>query len=117
MGIAGAFLAYYAQKTNKTRYVWLMVLCLSVIAGLRSVNVGIDTKTYNQMFINIAAGNYGDVFGAEKTFVWIVRFLQIIIKSPVYVFLMLSLLTNTLIIFRLWDFRKQTSFLIAFAYY
>lgn len=111
------YLAKRADDTKKKRYVWLIVAILSVFVGIRGSSVGIDTPKYIENFGHIARGNAHLVFGAERTFVKIVQILQIVSKSPVFLFLAFSFITNGLILFRLWDFREDISFMWAFIYF
>lgn len=113
----GIYLAKRAEDTQKRRYVWLIVAILSVFVGIRGSSVGIDTPKYIENFGHIARGNAHLVFGAERTFVKIVQILQIVSKSPVFLFLVFALITNGLILFRLWEFRDRISFVWAFIYF
>ena len=70
LGIACGLLAEVAQRTNKTRWVWVMIACLTLIVGLRGYTVGIDTESYIEIFQHVAAGNSDAVFGTERTFLF-----------------------------------------------
>lgn len=104
------FFADRAQKTDKSIWVWCIVVCLSLVLGLRAESVGVDTPNYIRMFNHVAAGNPDAVGGTERSFLFIVKLLQIISKSPTFLFLVFAFATNTLAISRLWEFRKTISF-------
>lgn len=110
-------LAYRAQETNKSLWVWIVVMCLSLIVGLRGYTVGVDTDNYVEIFQNVAAGNSEAVQGTERTFLLIVRILQLFSKSHTFLFLIFSFVTNALMIFRIWEFRNIISFPWAIIYF
>lgn len=109
--------AKYAQANKQVGYMWLIVLFLTLIAGLRSVNVGIDTVSYTKMF-NMLAEGYSDAwFGAERSFLALIRSLQYFSESPTFLFLLFSFITNVLIVFRIWEFREEISLPWAIFYF
>lgn len=110
-------LAKCAENTDKKIYVWLIIACLTIIAGLRGTNVGIDTIKYTENFAHVTAGNMDAVYGAERSFLIIVWILQLFSKSPVYLFFIFSFVTNALILLRLWEFKSSISFPWAFLYF
>lgn len=109
--------AYYAEKKDNLQIVLFSVLIISLIAGLRGDGVGLDTPTYNRIFELLMQGKIDAVHGAEVTFRYITRLLLLIFQSIPVVFCVYALLTNGLMILRLWDFRKRISFPVAMACY
>ena len=106
-----------AQKTDKSIWVWCIVLCLSLILGFRGETVGVDTPNYIRMFNHVAAGNPDAVGGTERSFLFVVKLLQVISKSPTFLFVLFAFVTNILMVFRLWEFRKTVSFPWAILYF
>ncbi len=109
--------AYYAEKKDTLQIVLLSVLIISLVAGLRGDGVGLDTPTYNRIFELLMQGKIDAVHGAEVTFKYITRLFLLIFQSIPAVFFVYALLTNGLMILRLWDFRKRICFPVAIACY
>ncbi len=109
--------AYYADKKDNLQVVLLSVLIISFIAGLRGKGVGLDTPTYNLIFELLMQGKINEIYGAEITFRYITRVLLMIFQSIPAVFCVYALVTNGLMILRIWDFRKRISFPVAVACY
>lgn len=110
-------LARTAQKKNKTEYVWLIILALTLVVGLRAYSVGIDTANYVRMFQLVAREKSNRVYGAERSFLLLVKALQIFHKSPSFILLAFSFITNTFVLFRAWEFRDRISFPTALLYF
>ena len=64
-----------AQRKDKKKYIILAALVLTVLAGLRAVSVGIDTKNYVRLFTHIADGDLHLAHGLETSFKYICAFL------------------------------------------
>ena len=107
-----------ATKKNKLSNVFPIIFVFSLLAGLRSYSVGIDTVQYVDQFNAISLGRLEYAYGLEYTFRYICKFLLYINNSPTFLFLVFSFLTNSLIIIRLWDFRKISNFtMMVMCYY
>lgn len=106
-----AFLvAKYAEFTDSRKAVWFIVLCMSLVAGLRGYTVGIDTKTYDSVFSLIAAGRTDQIYGIEKSFLYICRFLLGIWQNHQFLLFVFALLCHGLILFRFWQDRERIAF-------
>lgn len=98
---------YYAEKKNNFSLLIIAALLLSFLSGLRDINVGIDTPSYIDNFINDFP--YYWKF-SEEGFRFISRMLMRVFHNPYLLLLIYSLVTNILIITRLWDYRERCSF-------
>ena len=111
-------LAYYASQNKSKWSIIGIILLLSLLAGLRAKFVGLDTFNYNKLFDALKAGDESKIYGIEKSFRCIAKALLVIFKHNNWLFFIFSLLSNGLLIARLWDFREKSSFSIAvFCYY
>ncbi len=112
------FLAAYAEKIESKKAVWVIIVILSLLAGLRNVSVGIDTKTYLNYFSLISEGQTQYVYGLEKSFVYICSLLLKIWNNHQFLLTLFALITHGLVIFRFWKDRELCSFKWAvFSYY
>ncbi len=103
-------LAVGAQKTNKTIYVKAIFILLTFISGFRATSVGIDTSSYARIF-NYLNQNRFDLVYEEEGFKYISYvLLKISGNSHTFVFTVYALITNALIVCRLWDFKDVASF-------
>lgn len=98
----------YGNPKKAIKRIWLIVLILSIVAGLRDTSVGTDTYSYSQMFLN-----YGNHKHLEVGFRALVKFLMTIYYNPTFVFLILALLINGFIVFALWRYREYVKFEIS----
>lgn len=103
------FLADRAERTQRKRYMILAMLCLSVVAALRGISVGIDSASYAQKFAEIAAGRPERAYGLESTFKWICGVLLGIWNHPNFLFAVFAVATHGCVFARLWDFRDRIS--------
>ena len=103
-----------ADKTNKKVFLYIAIILVSLLVGLRGINVGIDTKPYYNAIIN----NFPVRWQFEEIgFRYISEFLMGIFKNAIIVVLIYSSVTNSLIFLRLWDFRKKCSFSVMILLY
>lgn len=111
------FFAAQAESTGKKAFVYPIVFCLSVVAGVRASTVGIDTQTYFDIsFRPIYEG--ADWAYGEPGFKAVIFFLGKIWQKENLALLAFAAITNGLILLRLWDFRELGSFKwMVFAYY
>lgn len=98
-----------AEVRNQKWAVWGIALLLSLVAGLRAVNVGIDTKTYTLVFNLTAEGSTDAIYGIEQSFIYICAFLLRLWSNVHFVFFVLALLSHGLILFRIWEDRENIS--------
>lgn len=104
------YIAKYAEFTNSKKAVWMIVILFSLVAGLRSVSVGIDTNTYNNIFTNIAIGQINNIYAIEKGFIYICKGLLSIWNNNQFLFFLFGFISYGLCIFRLWKDRDYISF-------
>lgn len=110
-----------SKKNRKKKFnIWvlLIILILSIFAGIRGETVGFDVAHYIVRHIEpIREGLFSRVNQPVgfKILIWLVyRFTD----QTYMVFMVLAFITNGLIISRLWDFRNKASFpMMIFFYY
>lgn len=117
LAVVGFCFAKFAELTNKKIFVWLIVVALSLVSGLRAVTVGIDTKTYFSAFSVISEGMRQSVFGLEQTFVYICAILLKIWNNNNFLLTVFALISNGCVMFRIWKDRGRISFAFAFLTY
>ena len=98
-----------AQKTQKKTYLWLIVLALTFIAGCRAFTVGKDTESYIRIF-QYLENDMWDWAHGEIGFKWFSRIFLEVFNDYTFLLLFYAFVTNALIILRLWDFRRISSF-------
>lgn len=106
-----------AEITKKVPYVYLTFLTLALVSGLRGVTVGLDTAGYIESFQNIAAGRLDLAYGLEWSFRYICYALTYVTKEPQLILLFFALISNGLIVWRLWELREYISFGVSVAVY
>ena len=115
--LAGAICS--CRKNIAKSLVFLIVLILSLLAGFRAENVGMDTVTYNKLFNLILDGKMNEALWSmrEGTFLYISEALLKIFKTPQALFIIYALITNGLIIARFYTLRDKASLpVMVFAY-
>ncbi len=116
--IVCVFLAWLADRMDQKRYAWAIVALLTLVAGLRSFSVGIDTANYVEKYQLIAAGEGEYAYGLEEGFKLFCRLLAAISESGTWLLLVMAFLTNALIVLRFWDLRRVSWFpAMIFCYY
>lgn len=113
--LLSVFFAYIADKRNKRYLMVLCGICLSLFSGFRSSSVGIDTINYYSDFYAIINNTY--VFSKDFGWLFICRQLINLLSEPEYVILLIAVVTNVLIVARLWDFREKSSFTLMVCIY
>ena len=112
------FVAKLAELTNNRKLSYLIIVILSLVAGLRGETVGIDTAGYLDAIENIIDGRLEYAYGMEWSFRYICYAVSLIVKEPQNFLIIFALITNALIVIRLWGLRKYISFTWGiFAYY
>ena len=104
-------LAKQAAKRDKKIYVWLIIAVLTLISGLRSYQTGLDTYNYLSKISLISAGQPEYAYGFEESFKTICFLLSKISDNSTFYLCVFAFITNALIMLRLWDFRRISSFL------
>lgn len=100
-------LSYYADKKNKKGIIILPIAILSLIAGLRAETVGTDTSSYVYSIMN--GFPYSWMF-PEEGFRLVSNYLFQVSNNYSVVLLAFAIITNALVLIRLWDFRSSSSF-------
>lgn len=105
--IIAIVLAKKADKYEKKKYIYISIIILSLMAGLRGVNVGIDTQYYYEAFTYDFPKSWQFT---EEGFRLISRNLLLVFGNPMVIMIIYAFITNFLIIMRLWDFREKCNF-------
>ena len=101
------FLAVQAEKKDNVKYLYSVIVIISLLSGLRDISVGTDTKHYFRIFNNIA---FSGVSSLEVGFVYLSKFLLNIFHDARPLFIIYAFITNGLIVKRLWSLRHYASF-------
>lgn len=104
------FCAILANRNNSKKWVWLIIIALTLIAGLRDYSVGIDTQSYVTKFAYIARGAFQYAYGLEESFKYICYAVLKVIPNATVLLTLLAFITNWCIITRFWELRKVSSF-------
>ena len=99
-----------ARLTDDIKWVILIIVILSLLAGLRAETVGIDTINYTKSFELIVNDQIYYVWGFENTFKAIMLIISKVFKSYTTFLLIMAIITNTCIISRFWDFKNISKF-------
>ncbi len=105
--LALAVLSQAAKQENRF-LLFLGIAILSLTSGLRAYDVGIDTTSYYDAFVSDFAIRPWEF--SEEGFRVLVRVLMTLFDNPTVVFLIIAVVTNLLVVLRLWDFRNNASF-------
>ena len=103
------FFSNQAQKTQKKIYLWLIVFALTFVAGCRAFTVGKDTEGYIRIFWYLENDMWDWAWG-EIGFKRFSRAFLRVVNNYTMLLLFYAFVTNFLIMIRLWDFRKVSSF-------
>lgn len=98
-----------AQRTQKKTYLWLIVCALTFVAGCRAFTVGKDTESYIRIF-QYLENDMWDWAHGEIAFKWFSQIFLDVFNNYTLLLLTYAFVTNALVILRLWDFRKISSF-------
>lgn len=95
------------SKKDRKEILLFVVVCTTLVAGLRAVSVGIDTRQYTKYFRLLRDGDFEHVYGLESSFMYLCSGLMKIFQDEHFLFAIFALLTHGLILFRLWDFKEN----------
>jgi len=107
--------AYLAERYDSISFFGVCLMLLTFFSAFRGESVGIDTAQYYRVYNDVASGK--NIYGIEKSFLMFCDCLQYFSKKPEFLVFLMSALTNVLILFRFWSFRKEASFLVMIAIY
>lgn len=99
--------SYFAERKDKKSYLIFCAVILSLFCGFRGIGTGVDTENYYNFMSYVRSR--GISFGSDIGFSAISYFLMGIFKNPYYPLLVYAIVTNFLIVLRLWDFREEAS--------
>ncbi|MDD7282120.1 EpsG family protein [Floccifex sp.] len=110
------FFTKKAVDKNDIRWLLIPVILLSLVAGLRSFDVGTDTHRVVQ---SIEYTYEKGIFSHSKEYIYyfLCKFLMIIWKNPSFVLTVFALITNALVFIRLWDFKDNINIVVATSIY
>lgn len=100
-------LCYWADKKNKKSLLFLAIVLLSLIVGLRGTNVGIDTKDYYYAFNNNFPRSWQF---QELGFRYLSMLFMTLFHNATIVMLIYAFIINVFMMLRLWDFREKCNF-------
>lgn len=99
-----------AKKKNSLIPVVFIIIIISLICGLRGINVGIDTKAYYKI---IESGcEYGHIY--DIGFIALINLLLKITTNVKIILVIISCITNSCILCSLWAFRDKLNFSYVF---
>lgn len=104
------YVSKVAERQNKKKNIYIIIILLTFIAGFRGENVGIDTSSYITKFEYIANGQFAYAYGLETGFKLLCYVLLKVINSSTFLLLVFAFATNWLIVHRFWDFKDIASF-------
>lgn len=103
-------LSCIAQIKNKQYFNYIVIIILSTLIGFRNYSVGIDTPVYYEKIYYIINGNSEYVYGLETTFKYLCSSLSVILNDVTSILFLFAILTISLVVFRLWDFKNIASY-------
>lgn len=113
--VVAILLSLIIQRKENRFVLFLVIVLISLVSGLRAYTVGTDSKYYHSIFTNFYSG--GGIYFREQVFMYVAKALMQLTGSDRIVFLFYSFLTNTLIILRFWKWRDKGSFAMMMFYY
>lgn len=111
------FFAKAAEYTNNKKFVWCVIIVLSLVPGLRNETVGIDTENYINAFEQIMNGRLELAYGMEWSFRYICYVLSFVIKDAQIYLIIFAVASTALIVFRFFEMRNWISFTGAIVIY
>ncbi|WP_258285783.1 EpsG family protein [Fibrobacter succinogenes] len=101
-------LSLFAEKRENKIPLFFSALLLSLFCGLRGVGTGVDTTHYYTFmsYIRLSGISYGSDIGFSAISYVLMSFFD----NPHYPLLIYAMITNFLIVYRLWNFRTEASF-------
>lgn len=105
-------LAYYADKYNSKKILYLIIFIFTFVTGFRGEDVGIDTVNYIDFWDEVLSGN---ILFIELGFQWLIEVLQKVTTNYVILFFTCSFIIYFFIIIRLWELKRIASFSILIA--
>lgn len=98
-----------ADKNNSKKLLIFGIIILSILSGFRGINVGVDTTYYYKAFMYDFPVSWQF---KEEGFRIISGFLMKVLQHPTWLFVLFAVITNYLIIVRLWELKEKSNFVI-----
>lgn len=107
--IVSLIFAIIAEKTQKKALAYIIAAILSLFCGLRGSSVGVDTANYITNLYSIR--DLGILLGGSDIGYSLISYIMMgYFDNPHYALAVFAIITNTLIVIRLWDFKRSSSF-------
>jgi hypothetical protein len=116
-------LVFFGRNVDNNRkekfFLWMIILTLTFVSGLRHQSVGIDTQGYIDIISKLRGGYIPKISNVnEQGFLVLSYILVNVSKGYTLALLAFAFITNALIIFRLYDYKDKISLTWAiFIYY
>lgn len=116
-------LLYFARKIDKNNnvkiFIWMLILTLTLVSGLRHQTVGIDTQGYVTLISPLRDGYLFKLNNiSEQGFIALSYILVNVSAGYTLALVVYAFITNALIVLRLYDYKDRISFTWAvFIYY
>lgn len=117
------FLVFFARNIDRNRkekfFLWMIILTLTVVSGLRHQTVGIDTYGYVEIISKLRDGYLPKISNVnEQGFLVLSYIIVNISEGYTLALLVYAFITNALILLRLYDYKEKISISWAvFIYY
>lgn len=98
--------ARHSRITSNPKYLIIIIIILSLVAGLRNKSVGIDTIGYVDRFELIQKGYFDYVWGVEVSFKYFMLVVSKVTNSYTGFLVCCAIITNACIVLRLWDYNR-----------
>lgn len=102
-------MATWADKWNNKKYIFWIALVLSFFIGFRHKSVGIDTNNYYNSFHALNSFSSANMYN-DPGFYKVAYLLMKIKKDPYFPICVYSTISVFIMVYRLWDYRKTSSY-------
>lgn len=104
------FFAIRAKISNCRVYLLCIVLVLTFVCGCRAYSVGNDTQGYFDIYESILKNGVNPYSEMEPGYEYLCRGILLILPHPQAVFILVALITYSLITWRFWELRDIAEF-------
>lgn len=109
--------AYVGDRRDEKRCVRLIIVALTLVAGLRHASVGMDTANYLLKFDYIANGQFEYAYAMETSFKLFCYAVLKVVPSTSFLLAVLAFVTHGCVVARLWELRRVSSFTVSVTCY
>ena len=102
-------IATWADKWNNKKYIFWIAAVLSFFIGFRHKSVGIDTDNYYKAFQSLTSFASAERYN-DSGFYKIAFLLMKINDNPYFPIFIYSSVAVFIVVYRLWDYRKMSSY-------